>query len=215
MQSTKQSPLYHPEGSVWNHTMLVIDEAAKRKKQSRNPSVFMWAALLHDIGKPSTTKIKKGKIISYKHDIAGAELAYNFLSAFTKDTHFINQVCSLIKYHMHILFVIKDLPFSDLEGLRKNANITEVALLGLCDRLGRTNANLAEEEKNIQLFLDKLNIKKERSSIMAKAGMKRPDPKEPHGTESNHKTHIPKNDTDPVPEIQGKAKSGKTKAKPI
>ena len=29
---------------------------------------------------------------------------------------------------------------------------------------------------------------------MAKAGMKRPDPKQPHGTESNHKTHIPKNE---------------------
>ena len=27
---------------------------------------------------------------------------------------------------------------------------------------------------------------------MAKAGMRRPDPKEPHGTESNHKAHIPK-----------------------
>ena len=27
---------------------------------------------------------------------------------------------------------------------------------------------------------------------MAKAGMRRPDPKEPHGTESNHKTHISK-----------------------
>ena len=34
---------------------------------------------------------------------------------------------------------------------------------------------------------------------MAKAGMKRPDPKEPHGTESNHKIKIPKNDAPPVP----------------
>jgi hypothetical protein len=51
--------------------------------------------------------------------------------------------------------------------------------------------------------------------IMAKAGMRRPDPKEPHGTESNHKLHMPKNDVSPVPEIQGKAKSGKEKAKPI
>ena len=50
---------------------------------------------------------------------------------------------------------------------------------------------------------------------MAKAGMKRPAPKEPHGTESNRKTYIPKNDATPVPEIQGKAKSGKEKAKPI
>jgi len=50
---------------------------------------------------------------------------------------------------------------------------------------------------------------------MAKQGMRRPDPKEPHGTESNKKTHIKKNDEHPVPEIQGKAKSSKAKAKPM
>ena len=42
---------------------------------------------------------------------------------------------------------------------------------------------------------------------MAKAGMRRPSPEEPHGTESNKKNKIPKNDAPPVPEIQGKAKS--------
>ncbi len=50
---------------------------------------------------------------------------------------------------------------------------------------------------------------------MAKAGMRRPDPKDPHGTESNHKTKMPKNDGNPVPEIQGRAKSGKEKANPM
>ena len=48
--------------------------------------------------------------------------------------------------------------------------------------------------------------------IMAKAGMRRPDPKESHGTESNHKTHFPKDDATNVPEIQGKAKTGNKKA---
>jgi len=47
---------------------------------------------------------------------------------------------------------------------------------------------------------------------MAKAGMRRPDPEAPHGTESNHKMRIPKNDQKPVPEIQGKAKYGHEKA---
>ena len=47
---------------------------------------------------------------------------------------------------------------------------------------------------------------------MAKAGMRRPDPKEPHGTESNQKNYFPKNDAPPVPEIQGKAKTGNAKA---
>lgn len=41
---------------------------------------------------------------------------------------------------------------------------------------------------------------------MAKAGMRRPDPKEPHGTRSNKKMKKPKNEVPPVPEIQGKAK---------
>jgi len=44
---------------------------------------------------------------------------------------------------------------------------------------------------------------------MAKSGMKRPSPKDPHGTESNHKSNFNKNDEKPVPEIEGKAKHGK------
>ena len=40
---------------------------------------------------------------------------------------------------------------------------------------------------------------------MAKQGMKRPDDTQTH----------PRNEADPVPAIQGKAKSGKEKAKPI
>lgn len=50
---------------------------------------------------------------------------------------------------------------------------------------------------------------------MAKAGMRRPDPRAPHGTESNQKTRLPKNDGRPVPEFSGGVKSGKEKAKPI
>lgn len=47
---------------------------------------------------------------------------------------------------------------------------------------------------------------------MAKAGMRRPDEGERHGTEGDHKMHQQKNDQPPVPEIQGKAKTGHQKA---
>ncbi|MBD7911683.1 MULTISPECIES: hypothetical protein [Clostridium] len=46
---------------------------------------------------------------------------------------------------------------------------------------------------------------------MAKAGMRRPDENEPHGTESNHKQRFTKQEPT-VPEIQGKAKTGNKKA---
>lgn len=50
---------------------------------------------------------------------------------------------------------------------------------------------------------------------MAKAGMRRPDITEPHGTESNKRMHVQRNEVEPVPEIQGKAKAGHEKANPI
>jgi len=50
---------------------------------------------------------------------------------------------------------------------------------------------------------------------MAKAGMRRPDPEDYHGTEAKQRNHFPKNDVKPVPEIQGKAKKSKKKAKPL
>lgn len=50
---------------------------------------------------------------------------------------------------------------------------------------------------------------------MAKAGMRRPSVTEPHGTEADQRMHVKKNEVEPVPEIQGKAKAGHEKANPI
>ncbi len=153
MQQTGQSPLHHPEGNVWNHTLLVVDEAAKRKDRSAHPRVLMWAALLHDIGKPATTKIRKGRITAYNHDKAGAVLAEKFLSALNQEPQFISAVCHLIHYHMQILYVVKGLPFADIPGMMERTDLDEVALLGLCDRLGRTGVDRRSEEENIRQFL--------------------------------------------------------------
>ncbi len=52
---------------------------------------------------------------------------------------------------------------------------------------------------------------------MAKAGMRRPSPydKKNHGTENRNKMNRQKNAQEPVPEIQGPAKTGNIKAGPI
>ena len=50
---------------------------------------------------------------------------------------------------------------------------------------------------------------------MAKAGMRRPNVTEPHGTEGWQRMQIQKNEVEPVPEIQGKAKAGHEKANPV
>ena len=155
LKDIKQSPIHHPEGNVWNHTLLVLDEAAARKDQATDSRVFMWAALLHDIGKAVTTRVRKGKITAYDHDKAGAEMAREFLQEFV-DELFISKVAALVRWHMQILYVAKDMRFADMESMRDQANIRDVALLGLCDRLGRLNVDKPIEEKAIQEFIRKV-----------------------------------------------------------
>ncbi len=76
------------------------------------------------------------------------------------DGAFIEKVANLIRYHMHILFVLKGLPFADIEGMLRDADVFEVALLGLCDRLGRTNCDRAAEEENVRRFLEKCGVER-------------------------------------------------------
>ena len=158
LAETNQSPQHHPEGNVWKHTMLVVDNAAKVKDLSESPRAFMWGALLHDLGKAPTTKIRKGKITSYDHDKVGAELCREFLEVFTEDSEFIDRVIALVRWHMQTLFVIKSQSFADVKGMAKEISIKEIALLSQCDRLGRGEMNqskIKEEKENIKTFIRK------------------------------------------------------------
>ena len=154
LKSTEQSKKYHPEGNVWNHMVLVLDEAAKLRDQSRDAEAFMWAALLHDIGKPDTTRMIKGRITSYDHDKAGEKLCHEFLRTFTENEDFIKKVGDLVRYHMHMLYVLKGLPYADTKNLLKKVDIYEIALLCKCDRMGRTGADRKKEEEEYQDFLN-------------------------------------------------------------
>ncbi|QIB69194.1 HDIG domain-containing protein [Aminipila butyrica] len=160
LKKADQEPTHHPEGNVWNHTMLVVDQAASRRDQSSQPRAFMWAALLHDIGKPAATKRIRGKLTAYDHDKIGEKLSRQFLLTLDAPEAFIQQVADLVRFHMHVLYAAKNMPYGDMQALKSHTDPQEVALLGLCDRLGRTNADQALEEQNIALFLSKLMNKK-------------------------------------------------------
>ena len=156
MKETPQSKRYHPEGSVWNHTIMVVDEAAKRRMESKDARTLMWAALLHDIGKPGVTKNLKGKITAYNHDSEGEQLAVDFLSCFSVDAPWIRAVAKLVRYHMHVLYVTGGLPFGDIAGMKRETDISEVALLGLCDRIGRGGSILEDETNAVREFQKKM-----------------------------------------------------------
>lgn len=155
--STPQSPVHHPEGNVWNHTLMVVDRAAALKTFSAFPRIFMWAALLHDVGKPDTTKKRQGRITAYDHDRVGADLARTLLQQVTNETDFLEAVVSLVRYHMQPLYVVKNLPFQDITGMKSHTSVAEVALLSYCDRLGRGSVDPRTEAQAITTFLKKCN----------------------------------------------------------
>jgi tRNA nucleotidyltransferase (CCA-adding enzyme) len=73
----KQEPAWHPEGDVWAHTLMVIDEARTRIDDLPRWAkiAVMLGAVCHDLGKPSTTAFFDGRIRSHNHEEAGVEPA--------------------------------------------------------------------------------------------------------------------------------------------
>jgi len=73
LPGTPQEPEWHPEGDVWVHTLLAVDEAARRISDLDRPRALavMLGTLCHDLGKPSTTAFEDGRIRSRGHEDAG------------------------------------------------------------------------------------------------------------------------------------------------
>ena len=72
-----QEPEWHPEGDVWVHTLMVVDEARGAIDDLDRPRkvIVMLGAVCHDLGKPPTTRVIDGRIRSLGHEEAGVERA--------------------------------------------------------------------------------------------------------------------------------------------
>lgn len=96
-----QSPRYHPEGDVFEHTMLVVDCAAALREKARWPLGFMLAALFHDLGKAVATEIRPdGRITAYGHEVKGLPLCEAQLRRLTNQAKLIEYVKNMMWLHM-------------------------------------------------------------------------------------------------------------------
>lgn len=96
-----QSPEHHPEGDVFEHTMLVLDCAAAFRDRAEWPLAFMTAALLHDLGKIVATETQPdGRITAYGHETRGLELCEAQLRRLTSQAKLIEYVKNMMWLHM-------------------------------------------------------------------------------------------------------------------
>lgn len=143
-----QNENYHKEGDVWVHTMLVLDEAAKRRNIVRNPFGFMLSALCHDFGKAVCTEKVNGVVHSYGHEKEGIPLADNFLLRFSADENLKEYVLKMVEFHM-MPNVMAEAKSKTKHTNKLFASVTEpfdLIQLAICDGLGKIPQNNANEE---------------------------------------------------------------------
>jgi tRNA nucleotidyltransferase (CCA-adding enzyme) len=148
-----QDPLYHPEGDVWIHTLMVVDQAAALSRQRRmSPEErlqMVLAALLHDVGKPATTRCEGERVTAHGHENAGLKPAAEWLQR-----HCFGEVIGLavldcVGRHMRPGQLTKDIengrlsPSQQVNALRRLVrdleHVSWDVFIGLCeaDKRGR------------------------------------------------------------------------------
>jgi len=105
LKGVSQPPLFHPEGDVWQHTLMMLEllpeDDAIGKRQ------LAWAALLHDAGKAVTRTEDERGVHFYGHVRAGEEIAGEIMQRLRFSRADEDLITDLIHYHMVFMNVQK------------------------------------------------------------------------------------------------------------
>ncbi|HCS12585.1 MAG: tRNA nucleotidyltransferase [Zetaproteobacteria bacterium CG06_land_8_20_14_3_00_59_53] len=101
----EQEEDWHPEGDVWTHTALVLDQssaiALRYNWNDKQREQLVFASLCHDLGKPSTTfRHENGRIRATGHAEAGIEPSKAFLESIAAPQSLTAHVLSLVAEHL-------------------------------------------------------------------------------------------------------------------
>jgi tRNA nucleotidyltransferase (CCA-adding enzyme) len=147
LERTPQDPEWHPEGDVWIHTLLAVDQAVPLLEGLDRPRALavMLATLFHDLGKPSTTRMERGRLRSLGHEEAGLAPTERMLDRWNVHTllgyDVRGQVLGLVGNHLKPGQLYDDRERVSDGAIRRLAGKCEPALLyrvARADCLGRT-----------------------------------------------------------------------------
>ena len=93
MKGVAQPPQYHPEGDVWRHTLMLLEQL------DHPTAALALGALLHDVGKPPTFRVA-GRIRFDGHVEEGVRMAHNILHRLRFSRDEMEQVEALVGNHM-------------------------------------------------------------------------------------------------------------------
>lgn len=138
MYGCTQPEDFHPEGDVFIHTIKVLENLPQDASDE-----LLWAALLHDVGKPPTRTVED-RIRFNKHHLVGADLTQDILRRLKMPNDTIDQVASLVKNHMRWMCV-KDMRKSKLKRFMQLDNFDDHKALHRADCMA-SHENLSNLE---------------------------------------------------------------------
>ena len=152
----EQEPRFHPEGDVWNHTMLVVDKAAQLRGKAENPLGFMLSALCHDLGKVTATAVIDGRIRALGHEEQGIAPAKKLLESIGADRNTVDYVINMTLLHMRPNMLVSqksgDKAYKRL--FDKSVCPNDLILIADADRTSRPG--LEDETKATAVLFEKL-----------------------------------------------------------
>lgn len=98
--SLEQDPI-HRHKDVLTHTFAVVENVRPDAHPSFDFRRTRLAALFHDIGKPKTRSIRKGKGVTFHHhEVVGARMTRERLKALKYSTEDIEAITALVELHL-------------------------------------------------------------------------------------------------------------------
>ncbi len=95
MKGVQQPPEFHPEGDVFTHTLLLLENLPRPC-----PPTLAWGALLHDVGKPATFRVAPDRIRFDDHVDVGVKIAEQICERLRFSNQDAAQVLALVDNHM-------------------------------------------------------------------------------------------------------------------
>ncbi len=143
LTTTPQRLDYHPEGCVFNHVKLVVQAGSRVKNQSQDPLGFMWACLLHDVGKGAITTIDGH---APYHAKIGRKMAEAFVQAWIPSKKRQKYVLEMIEDHMILMNMMlhgfsKQRYYLLLEKIDGILPLNDLIFMSKCDKIGRYSAD--------------------------------------------------------------------------
>jgi tRNA nucleotidyltransferase (CCA-adding enzyme) len=135
-----QSPVWHPEGDVWIHTLMTVDKMVTLKiGNEKHDLKMMFAILCHDLGKATHTQVTPEKISAIGHEKAGLEPTERFMYRLTNEHDFIKSLLPLVEHHLApSIYFRGGAKSAAIRRLATKVNIEELVTVSRADFLGRT-----------------------------------------------------------------------------